>query len=106
LEIVLVVATLAIGWLVWAALVARAGQTPAKQLLHLRVIATDSLQPVGFGRMFWMRGVVGYLLYFVVAATLYILALMPFWDKRNQNVWDKVSDTYVVTDPDHLTRSD
>jgi len=56
--------------------------------------------------MFWMRGVVGYLLYFVVAATLYILALMPFWDKRNQNIWDKVSDTYVVTDPEHLTPSD
>ena len=31
--------------------------------------------------------------------TLGVLLFMPFWDKRNQNLWDKVSNTFVVTDP-------
>ncbi len=25
---------------------------------------------------------------------------MPFWDRRRQNIWDKISNTFVVSDPD------
>lgn len=31
--------------------------------------------------------------------TLGVLLFMPFWDRRNQNLWDKISSTYVVLDP-------
>lgn len=31
--------------------------------------------------------------------TLGILLFMPFWDCRNRSIWDKVSHTYVVSDP-------
>jgi len=34
-----------------------------------------------------------------ILCTLGILLFMPLWDKRNQNIWDKVSGTYVVNDP-------
>ncbi len=92
--------TLGIGWLIWASLTASAGQTPAKKILGLRVISADSLRPVGFGKMFFVRGLLaGFVANVAIAFTLGILLLMPFWDKRHQNLWDKISGTYVVNDP-------
>jgi len=99
-EVILMVVTLFIGWLIWAAMTAGSGQTPAKRLLKLRVIDASSYRPVGFGKMFWMRGLVaGIVAGFAIPLTLGILLFMPFWDKRKQNIWDKVSSTYVVNDP-------
>ena len=51
--------TLGIGWLIWAAMTAGSGQTPAQQVLKQRVIDSGSLQPVGMAKMFLMRGLVG-----------------------------------------------
>ena len=100
LESVLLTVTLGIGWVIWATMTAPTGQTPAKKLLKLRVISADTLQPVGLARMFWVRGLLaGIVASFAISFTLGILAFMPFWDKRRQNIWDKVSGTYVVTDP-------
>ncbi len=100
LEGLLVVVTLGIGWLVWGAMIGGAGQTPAKKLLGLRVIRADTLRPAGLGRMFWLRGLLaGFVASIAITFTIGILLFMPFWDRRNQNIWDKVSNTYVVTDP-------
>jgi uncharacterized RDD family membrane protein YckC len=99
LESVLVFVTLGIGWVIWAMTTAGNGQTPAKRLLGQRVIGADTLSPVGMGKMFWMRGfVAGLVAWFAIVFTLGIILFMPFWDKRNQNLWDKVSNTYVVND--------
>lgn len=100
LEIVLGIVTFGIGWLIWAALIVGRGQTPAKSLLGQRVIGADTCRPVGFPRMFFMRGIVaGVVARLAILFTLGILLFMPFWDRRNQNIWDKVSNTYVVNDP-------
>jgi uncharacterized RDD family membrane protein YckC len=99
-EGILVGVTLGIGWLIWAAMIAGSGQTPAKRLLKMRVIRHSTMTPVGFGTMLFMRGIVaGLVATIAIPITLGIILLMPFWDKRNQNIWDKVSSTYVVTDP-------
>jgi len=99
LEALLFVITLGIGWIIWALTIGGIGQTPAKNVLGLRVIRADSLQPVGLGRMFWMRGLLAsFVVQFVAIFTLGIILFMPFWDKRNQNLWDKISTTYVVSD--------
>jgi len=101
LEGLLYVVTLGIGWLIWAAVATGpVGQTPAKKLLGLRVVRGDTWKPAGLGRMFWVRGLLGALVaWFAIVFTLGILLFMPFWDQRNQNIWDKVSNCYVVTDP-------
>jgi uncharacterized RDD family membrane protein YckC len=103
LEGLLAIVTLGIGWLIWASMTAGTGQTPAKKLLHLRVIGADTIRPVGFAKMLFMRGIVaGWVANIAILFTLGILLFMPFWDKRHQNIWDKVSSTYVVSDPnDH-----
>jgi uncharacterized RDD family membrane protein YckC len=100
LESVLVTVTLVIGWLIWAATTGPNGQTPAKRLLNLRVIQGDTLVPAGMGRMFWVRGLLaGFVVSLAATFTLGIILFMPFWDRKNQNLWDKVSNCYVVTDP-------
>ena len=100
LEGLLVVVTLGIGWLIWAATIAGTGQTPAKKLLGLRVIGADTLRPVGLAKMLFVRGILaGIVAEIAFIFTLGILVFMPLWDRRHQNIWDKVSNTYVVTDP-------
>jgi len=101
LEGLLMFVTFGVGWLIWAAVATGpVGQTPAKRLLGLRVIRGDTWRPAGLGRMFWIRGLLaGIVAYFAVVLTIGILLFMPFWDQRNQNIWDKVSNCYVVTDP-------
>lgn len=94
------IVTLVVGWLIWAAILAQHGQTPAKRLLKLRVIDAKKLVPVGFAKMFWVRGILADIVaQIAILFTLGVLAFMPFWDKRKQNLWDKVSSTYVVCDP-------
>ena len=100
LEGVLSVVTLGIGWLIWAAMIAGNGQTPAKKLLNLRVVKTSTQRPATIGTMFWLRGILaGLIAPWAILLTVGILLFMPFWDKRRQNVWDKVSGTVVVSDP-------
>lgn len=101
LEGVLMLVTLGVGWLIWAATIGGTGQTPAKRLLKHRVINAATMRPAGLGKMFWGRGFLGGIVAgFAITFTLGILLFMPFWDKRNQNIWDKVSNTYVVHDDD------
>lgn len=100
LEGLLVIVTLFVGWMIWAAILAQRGQTPAKRLLKLRVIDAKKLVPVGFAKMFWIRGILADIVaQIAILCTLGVLVFLPFWDKRKQNLWDKVSSTYVVCDP-------
>ena len=82
------------------------GQTPAKSLLGLRVIDDATLEPVGFVRMFFVRGLVGdFITTFAFILTVGVLAFMPFWDRRNQTLWEKLSNTHVIVDPLGSSRS-
>lgn len=97
LETLLITVTLGIGWVIWAAMIAGSGQTPAKRLVGHQVVTMGELRPAGIGRMFWMRGLIaGWVASLAFPLTLGVLLFMPFWDKNNQNVWDKVSNTMVV----------
>ena len=96
LETILITVTLGIGWMVWALVISGNGQTPAKKIMDLTVIDKISLKPLSLGKMFWLRGVLGYFATIIVTITLGLLSLMPFWDRHNQNLWDKFSSSYVV----------
>jgi uncharacterized RDD family membrane protein YckC len=99
LEAILQVATLGIGWLIWAAVIAGNGRTPAKQILGLRVIDARDSQPLGFARMLFMRGIVaGLIAAILILLTLGIILLMPVWNERKRNIWDKLSSSVVVVD--------
>lgn len=101
LEGVLVLVTVGIGWLVWALIVFRRGQTPAKQLLGMRVIHHPEHRAASWGRMFLREIVAKQIIGLVAALTLvgFILYLWLTWDRNNQQLWDKIVDTVVVDDP-------
>ncbi len=92
--------TLGIDWMIWAATLVEEGQTPAKKMLGLRVINLATSQPAKGGTMLLLRGLVGgFVAYFAFPLSLGVLVFMPFWDRQNQNIYDKVSGTIVVMDP-------
>lgn len=101
LEALLAVVTLGIGWLIWALIIFGRGQTPAKQLLDMRVMHHPERRAASWGRMFVREIVAKQIIGFVAAVTLvgFVLYLWLLWDKQNQQLWDKVVDTVVVEDP-------
>ena len=99
LEVVLVIVTLVIGWLVWAIILWQKGQSPAKSILKMRVLKIDQNRAANIGEMA-MRELVG----------KWLLSIVPFWalingvvllvDEKSQAVWDKIAGTTVIDDPD------
>ena len=101
LEIVLVVVTLLIGWIVWSIIVWGRGQTPAKQLLGMRVVHRETLTAARRGRMFAREIPCKLLIGFVASVTIigWILYFWLLWDSERQELWDKMVETVVVIDP-------
>jgi uncharacterized RDD family membrane protein YckC len=101
LDVLLLIVTLFIGWLVWSLIIWGRGQSPGKQLLHMRVVYLQSGAHVSWGRMAFRevicKGVIG----IVAGITLigYILYFWLLWDAKRQELWDKMADTIVVDDP-------
>lgn len=101
LDTVLMFVTLFIGWLIWAAIVFARGQTPAKQLLGMRVVRLERRAPARWGWMFLRevlaKGAVGFLVRVFFIGV--ILDFWLLWDRDNQELWDKIAGTVVVDDP-------
>ena len=108
----LFVLTLGIGWVIWYLIVARGGQSPAKQLLRTRVIRGDGqsadlgwmlirdlvVRAIAFGAV---NGVLVAVLGEQVGGAIFgltfvVAALWCVWDSDRQCVWDKIMRTRVV----------
>jgi uncharacterized RDD family membrane protein YckC len=104
LEVVLAIVTLGIGWLIWTLIILGRGQTPAKQLLHMRIVDMETGQVDGYGKMFVREFVLkGIMMSIIVSVTFGLGLILYFWltwDDKNQELWDKVLSTVVVEDPD------
>lgn len=101
-EGLLAVFTLGIGWLIWALIVYQNGQTPAKQLLGMRVVNLRTSARASWGRMFLREFVAKtaiWLLCVVTAGFGIIVYFWLIWDKDHQELWDKMAGTVVVDDP-------
>jgi hypothetical protein len=116
-ESVLFVCTLGVGWILWWIMAWGKGDTPAKQVLALRVIDTDEGQLASFGRMAKrevlgravpaligvggllaaMRGAALGGLAVGASATYFVIGAGFLWaDERGQTPWDKLAGTLVV----------
>lgn len=100
LELILVVVTLLVGWLIWLAFTARNSQTPAKQLLGMYILTEDGV-PASAGRV-WLREIViegvlfGIVGSFFFGLTSLLDALWILWDPNHQTLHDKIAATLVV----------
>ena len=100
LEVVLSVVTLGVGWLIWSVIVWSKGQTPAKALLGMRCVRTDTGRVATWGTMA-LRELVGKaLLGSVTFGITNLVSCFMILGAAHQGVWDKVATTVVVDDPD------
>lgn len=105
LEAILVVVTLAFGWLIWYLVVVGRGLTPARQVLKLIVVDAQTRVPVSPGKAF-VRGFFVYNLLFSFAANLIVASLIGFpfffwvaglfiFRQSRQTLWDQVTNTVI-----------
>jgi uncharacterized RDD family membrane protein YckC len=104
LDLVLAIVTLFIGWFIWLLIVWARGQTPGKQVLGMRVVRLREGRKAGWGLMFVRDFLLKGLLFgtIIVTVTLGLGLILNFWllwDKKNQELWDKLANTIVVDDP-------
>ncbi|MGF7233759.1 MAG: RDD family protein [Frankia sp.] len=104
LGVVLFVLTLGIGYLGWSLIVWRDGTTPAKKLLHMTVISTETRQPASWECMAIREGVAKFLLCGVVIGSLlpavgFAFCALPIFGTTRQTLWDRIATTLVVDDP-------
>lgn len=112
LEIPLTIVTLGIGYLIWMLIVWARGQTPAKQLLKMRVVRLEKRRAAHWGWMALRNFVLAMLigipleLIFPGLSILWLLAnaIALLVNSRNQALWDMIVKTVVVHDPNDLYR--
>lgn len=110
LEIPLTIVTLGIGYIIWMLIVWARGQTPAKQLLRMRVVRLEERRTANWGWMALRNFVLGVLigiplgLIFPGFSIIWLLAnaIALLVSRRNQALWDMMLKTVVVHDPNHL----
>ncbi|MFF3328364.1 RDD family protein [Streptomyces sp. NPDC002888] len=98
LESVLIVCTVGIGWLIWALFLFPQGQTPAKQLLQMRIVHIAEPRTARFWRMFFRTFIAMPIVSVLATFTFLIPYFWLFWDRNRQELWDKLASTLVVKD--------
>ena len=104
LEGLLIIVTFFIGWFIWWLIVWSKAQTPAKQLMKMRVVKIDENRPATYGEMA-LRELVGKVLlgWFTGGITTLVGGIMILADdKGHQALWDKIATTTVVDDPNNV----
>ena len=98
-EALLAIVLLYVGWLVWSLVVYRRGQSPAKQLLRMRVVVLETRRRAGSARMLARELPAKALVGVAALVSFGVVLLWPLWDERRQALWDKLVETIVVDDP-------
>lgn len=98
LDGVLVLVTCGIGWLVWAAVTAADGQTPAKKLLGMQVVDTRSGRPLDWATYVLWRGGLGFIGGLILGTIVIgvFVYLMPLFNDRHQHFYGIMSNSAVV----------
>lgn len=112
LELILMLVTLLVGWIIWYLLAARNGKSPAKEVLGMRVVNSQGrgsslsrmllrdvvVYFIGFGILFSILDNIPTVGWLVVLVANFIAAGWCLWDKDRQCLWDKIVGTRVVLD--------
>jgi uncharacterized RDD family membrane protein YckC len=88
--------TLVIGWVIWSFVVWGRGQTPAKQLLNMRVVKRDRGRPCTWAEMLLREFVLCGLLSVITAHLFKIVGMFFVFSEDRRALWDRMIDTMVV----------
>lgn len=96
LDVVLFLVTLGIGWFIWSLVTWSNGQSPAKSILGMRCVSSETGKTATWGTMAlreWVgKGLLGAVSFGI---TTIVSAFMIFSSPR-QGIWDKIATTVVV----------
>lgn len=96
LDVLLMVVTLFIGWLIWSIVLWKQSTSPAKKMLGMTVVDANSGAPATIKQMV-MREVLGKWVVGSVAGIVTLASLVMLWaTPRRQAVWDYIGTTVVV----------
>jgi uncharacterized RDD family membrane protein YckC len=101
LELVLVVVTLFIGYIVWTLIAWSRGQTPGKQVMKLRIYHLQSQRAATWGQMFLRQFVGGFVngLFYI---GFIISVVFLFTDPLRRTVPDRIAGTIELDDPNEV----
>jgi uncharacterized RDD family membrane protein YckC len=101
LDALLFIVTLGIGYLIWSLFIWRRGETPAMQILRIKVVKLDTAVPATWGTMALREFVGKYIVMGLISSIFFpawvVLVFMLMWDKNKQELWDKIAGTIVVS---------
>lgn len=107
LDGLLALVTLFIGWMIWCCFTYSKGQTPAKQIMGMRVVKQDTGVAASWGEMFVRNvvipGALGIVGMFLFGIPTIVAACMIFGGTLRQTGWDRMMRTVVVNDPQGVT---
>ena len=107
LDGLLALVTLGIGWMIWCCFTFSKGQTPAKQMMGMRVVKQDTGIAANWGEMFLRNvvipGALGLVGIFLFGIPTIVAACFIFGGNLRQTGWDHMMRTVVVKDPTGVT---
>ena len=107
----MLIGTLVIGYLVWALIVYSRGQTPAKQVLKMRVVSVESRRAAGWLSMFVREWILKVaipialnLITWGIGGTVWIAigGITLLANDMHRGLWDNMMKTLVIDDPQNL----
>lgn len=112
LEVLLVLVTCGIGWLIWSVILWKNGETPAKKIMNLRVVDAATGAPASMQQMvmrelvgkmsigvigdFLLRSVLGDASVNVGALVYLVSGIMILVNSSRQGIWDYIAKTTVA----------
>lgn len=104
MELLLFIVTLAIGYIVWSLIVWARGQTPGKQVLHMRCLRTEDGRVAHWGWM-CLRQVVGGFVEGLFAGIVFLVSsIMMITSAQRRAIHDHIAGTIVLYDPNDVLR--
>jgi uncharacterized RDD family membrane protein YckC len=101
LGILLFIVTLAIGYIIWSLIVWTRGQTPEKQILHMRVYRIEDRRAAKWGWMF-VRQVLGGIVEGIIPAGVVVSFVVMCISNERRAIHDYIAGTVVVDDPNDV----
>ena len=96
LDILLAIVTCGIGWLIWDIVLWQQATSPAKKMLNLRIVDTNTGAPASMTQMLLREGLGKLVIGAVTGIVGLVSAVLSLATPTRKGVWDYIATTTVV----------